>query len=249
MLGVRTWSWRPAHSKRAASRGGPVWTVRPDPYGHPSAGSVRLSCSRPASADQRFPGAAAGRRATVEHVNMHLTRIRTGGGPRGEACCACRAADCAWHTRDTDTGPAAGRRGGARPVVEEVRCGGPVVLTVYADRAGRLWRIAEMCARYAAATTGCRVLDTAPPPARPVPDRISRSSIAAAMAPSSVLSAPPHGRQRPRRLTGGAARLGQRRFGAGPGYGPGPSLRLPRGSVPVSAPCTQRLPRPPPSSP
>ncbi|GAA0904771.1 MULTISPECIES: hypothetical protein [Streptomyces violaceusniger group] len=114
--------------------------MRLAPCGHPSAGSVRLSCSRPACADQRFPGAATGRRATVEHVNMHLTRIRTGDGPHGEAWCACRAADCAWHTpdTDTDTGPAAGRRGGARPVVEAVRCGGPVVLTVYADRAGRL---------------------------------------------------------------------------------------------------------------
>ncbi|MGW7688372.1 hypothetical protein ACWGMA_05675 [Streptomyces asiaticus] len=44
-----------------------------------------------------------------------------------------------------------------------------MVLTVYADRAGRLWRIAEMCARCAAATAGCRVLDTAPPPARTAP--------------------------------------------------------------------------------
>ncbi|MEV8057147.1 hypothetical protein AB0P37_11610 [Streptomyces antimycoticus] len=145
---------------------GRVWTVRLDPYGRPSAGSVRLSCSRPACADQRFPGAAAGRKAAVEHVNMHLAGIRAGGGPRGEAWCACRVADCAWHTPDTDTGPVAGRRSGARPVAEAVRCGGPVVLTVYADRAGRLWRIAEMCARCAAATAGCRVLDTAPPPAR-----------------------------------------------------------------------------------
>ncbi|MFI2241207.1 hypothetical protein [Streptomyces chrestomyceticus] len=44
-----------------------------------------------------------------------------------------------------------------------------MVLTVYADRAGRLWRIAETCARCAAATPGCRVLDTAPPPARTAP--------------------------------------------------------------------------------
>ncbi|MFF4484523.1 hypothetical protein ACH4TQ_50635 [Streptomyces sp. NPDC021218] len=148
---------------------GRVWTVRLDPYGRPSAGSVRLTCSRPACAGQRFPGAAAGRKAAVEHVNMHLARIRAGGGPRGEAWCACRAASCVWHTPDPDTGPVVGRRGGARPVVEAVRCGGPVVLTVYADRAGRLWRIAEVCARCAAATAGCRVLDTAPPPARTAP--------------------------------------------------------------------------------
>ncbi|MEU6557451.1 hypothetical protein ABZ915_45660 [Streptomyces sp. NPDC046915] len=145
---------------------GRVWTVRLDPYGRPSAGTVRLSCSRPACADQRFPGgAAAGRKAAVEHVNLHLARIRAGGGPRGEAWCACRAADCAWHTPD----PVAGPRGGARSAAVPVRCGGPLVLTVYADRAGRLWRIAEMCARCAAATPDCRVLDTAPPPARTAP--------------------------------------------------------------------------------
>ncbi|MGW2184492.1 hypothetical protein [Streptomyces sp. NPDC001719] len=139
---------------------GRVWTVRLDPYGRPSAGTVRLSCSRPACTDQHFPcGAAAGRKAAIDHVNTHLARIRAGGGPRGEAWCACRAADCAWHT----PGPVTGRPGGTRPGA--VRCGGPVVLTVYADRAGRLWRIAEMCARCAAAAPGCRVLDTAPPPA------------------------------------------------------------------------------------
>lgn len=162
-MAVETGAWQ---EDRVAGR---VWTVRLDPYGRPCAGSVRLSCSCPACTDRRFPGSAAGRKAAVEHVNMHLARIRTGGGPRSEAWCACRAADCAWHTPDTDTGPAAGPQGRARPVAEAVRCGGPVVLTVYADRAGRLWRIAEMCARCAAATAGCRVLDTAPPPARTAP--------------------------------------------------------------------------------
>ncbi|MEV0442895.1 hypothetical protein AB0I46_28615 [Streptomyces spectabilis] len=41
-----------------------------------------------------------------------------------------------------------------------------MVLALYADRAGRLWRIAEICARCAADTRGCRVLDTAAPPPR-----------------------------------------------------------------------------------
>lgn len=139
---------------------GRVWTVRLDPYGRPSAGAVRLSCSRPTCPEQRFPGGAtAGRKAAISHVNTHLTHIRTGGGPRGAAWCACSTADCAWHTPD----PEAGRRGGSRPPAA-VRCGGPVVLTVYSDRAGRLWRIAEMCARCAASIPGCRVLDTAPLP-------------------------------------------------------------------------------------
>lgn len=101
---------------------GRVWTVRLDPYGRPSAGAVKLSCSRPACADQCFPGgAAAGRKAAVEHVNLHLAHIRAGGGPRGEAWCACRAADCAWHTPD----PTAGPRGGTRLAAGTVRSGGP----------------------------------------------------------------------------------------------------------------------------
>lgn len=140
---------------------GRVWTVRLDPDGRPSAGTVRLSCSRPACADQRLASTPEGRKAAIEHVNLHLTRIRAEGGPRGEAWCACRAADCTWHIPD----PGTERRSGARPA-EGARCGGPVVLTLYADRAGRLWRIAETCARCAAATPGCRVLDTALPPAR-----------------------------------------------------------------------------------
>ncbi|MBZ4324059.1 hypothetical protein JNW98_32620, partial [Streptomyces sp. SCA2-4] len=139
---------------------GRVWTVRLDPSGRPSAGTVRLSCSRPACGDRHFSdGAAAGRKAAVEHVNMHLARIRAAGGPRGEVWCACRAAECAWHTPEQVTGRPDGRRPGAAAE----RCGGPVVLTVCADRAGRLWRIAETCARCAAAIPGCRVLDTAPP--------------------------------------------------------------------------------------
>ncbi|WP_344407036.1 hypothetical protein [Streptomyces longisporus] len=151
---------------------GRVWTVRLAPYGSPSAGAVRLSCSRPACAEQRFPsGAAAGRKAAIGHINEHLAHIRASGGPRGEAWCACRAADCTWHTPDVLDG----RRGGARPTAGAVRCGGPVVLTVYADRAGRLWRVAEMCARCAAATPGCRVLDTAAPPARTAPARTDQA--------------------------------------------------------------------------
>ncbi|GAA0488421.1 hypothetical protein ABZ951_32780 [Streptomyces sp. NPDC046215] len=147
---------------------GRVWTVRLDPYGRPSAGTVRLSCSRPACADQHLPSTAAGRKAAIEHISMHLAHIREGGGPRPGAWCGCRAADCAWHT--PDAGPLPGRRAGARPLTGSVRCGGPVVLAAYADRAGRLWRIAEICARCAAATAGCRVLDTAASPPRRAPD-------------------------------------------------------------------------------
>ncbi|MFJ5035960.1 hypothetical protein ACIQB5_50210 [Streptomyces sp. NPDC088560] len=139
---------------------GRVWTVRLAPHGRPSAGTVKLSCSYRACADQRLSSAAEGRKAAVGHVNLHLAGIRAGGGPRSGAWCSCRAAGCAWHTPDPDARP--GRHGGTRPAAgAATRCGGPVTLTVYADRAGRLWRISEMCARCAAALPNCRVLDTA----------------------------------------------------------------------------------------
>ncbi|WP_319023139.1 hypothetical protein [Streptomyces phaeolivaceus] len=51
-----------------------------------------------------------------------------------------------------------------------------MTLTVYAERAGRLWRIAEMCARCAAATPDCRVLATAAPPARTTPAGTDRQT-------------------------------------------------------------------------
>ncbi|MCQ6552021.1 hypothetical protein NPS70_02210 [Streptomyces sp. C10-9-1] len=205
---------------------GRVWTVRLDPDGRPSAGAVKLSCSRPACADQRVPGgAAAGRRAAIAHVNMHLAGIREGGGPRGTAWCACRAADCAWHTPD----PVTARRG-ANPPEGAVRCGGPVVLAVHADRAGRLWRIAELCARCAAATPDSRVLDTAQPPPRPAPAEPGREPANRATAQEPAVgtagpAAPVFSDQAPARDAGAAA----------PGAG---DARLPgaRRATPAAAP-------------
>ncbi|MDQ0811735.1 hypothetical protein QFZ63_003449 [Streptomyces sp. B3I7] len=164
---------------------GRVWTVRLDPFGGPSSGAVRLSCSCPGCGDQRLPGAPEGRRAAVAHVNAHLAGIRTGGGPRAEAWCGCRAADCAWHSPEILTG----RRAGTRPASGGGRCGGSVVLTVFADRAGRLWRIAEVCARCAAATQGCRVLDTAAsPPARSAPPAEGADARGPGRGPESVVA-------------------------------------------------------------
>lgn len=166
------------HSERVVGR---VWVVRLDPCGRSSAGAVRLSCSRPACGDQRIPdGTAAGRTAAVGHLNAHLAHVRAGGGPRGEAWCACRAADCAWHVPDT----VAGQGGGGRAAAGAVRCGGPVVLTLYADRAGRLWRIAETCARCAAATPGCRVLASAPLAARTTPSGADQTGESPAAEPA-----------------------------------------------------------------
>ena len=61
---------------------GRVWIVRPDPYGRPSAGAVRLSCSRMACVDQRLPNATAGRKAAVDHVSRerpHLVALVRAG--------------------------------------------------------------------------------------------------------------------------------------------------------------------------
>ena len=159
---------------------GRVWTVRLDPHGRPSAGAVKVTCSRPACVDQPVPGGAAeGRRAALRHVNTHLARIHEGGGPRGGAWCACRAADCAWHTDPT-------ARGTTHPAPRTSHCAGPVVLTVYADRPRRLWRIAETCANCAASPPGCRVLDTAAPADRA---RQADTSTAANPEPSEAMPA------------------------------------------------------------
>ncbi|MEU5275042.1 hypothetical protein AB0G87_01335 [Streptomyces asoensis] len=128
------------------------WTVRLDAAGRGSAG-VRVSCSRPACAELRLPSAADGRRAAVAHLKAHL---RAAASPRPTAHCACRADGCHAHVPDTD-----------RPArTEPWRCGGPVVLTVIADRAGRWWRALECCSRCAAAIPGARTT-TAAPASRP----------------------------------------------------------------------------------
>lgn len=86
------------------------WTVRLDATGRGSA-AVRVSCSRPACADQRLLSAAAGRAAAVAHLKAHL---RAAPAPRPGAYCACRAEGCHTHLPDT------GRHTRAEPW----RCGG-----------------------------------------------------------------------------------------------------------------------------
>ncbi|MFF2010082.1 hypothetical protein ACFVWY_13535 [Streptomyces sp. NPDC058195] len=134
------------------------WTVRLDPADR-SGTAVRVSCSRPACAEQRLPAAAAGRAAAVAHLKAHL---RAAPAPRPGVYCACRADGCQAHQ------PAAGRPARAEPW----RCGGAIVLAVLADREGRWWQVLECCARCAAATPGARAVGQAPGPrtaARPAP--------------------------------------------------------------------------------
>jgi hypothetical protein len=136
------------------------WTVRLDAVGRGSA-AVRVTCSRPACAEQRLPSAAAGRAAAVAHLKAHLRAVP---GPRAEAYCACRAEGCRTHLPDT------GRPARAEPW----RCGGPVVLAVVTDREGRRWQAMECCSRCAAATPGAKTVGTSPPSgpqatARPAP--------------------------------------------------------------------------------
>ncbi|MFF9200927.1 hypothetical protein ACF1AE_03700 [Streptomyces sp. NPDC014986] len=129
------------------------WTVRLDPVGRGGA-QVRVSCSRPACAEQRLPSAAAGRAAAAAHLKAHL---RAAPVPRAGTYCACRADDCRTHLPDT------GRHARSEPW----RCGGPVVLAVVTDRAGRWWQALECCSRCAAATPGAQTAATS----RPSPPR------------------------------------------------------------------------------
>ncbi|MGW2179789.1 hypothetical protein ACWCXX_17150 [Streptomyces sp. NPDC001732] len=117
------------------------WTVRLDAAGRGST-AVRVSCSRPACAEQRLPSAAAGRAAAVAHIKAHL---RAAPAPGPGADCACRAAGCRTHLPET-----------GRHAHTEWQCGGPVVLAVVTDRGGRWWQAMECCSRCAAATPGAR---------------------------------------------------------------------------------------------
>ncbi|MFE0872902.1 hypothetical protein [Streptomyces rochei] len=136
------------------------WTVRLDAAGRGSA-AVRISCSRPACAEQRLPSAAAGRAAAVAHLKAHL---RAAPAPRPGAYCACKLEGCHTHLPDT----------GRQTRVEPWRCGGPVVLAVITDREGRWWKALECCSRCAAASPGAKTAATSQPPSsqttgRPAP--------------------------------------------------------------------------------
>lgn len=133
------------------------WTVRLDPVGRGSA-EVRVSCGRPACAEQRLPSAAAGRAAAVAHLKAHL---RATPAPRADTYCACRADGCRAHVPDT------GRDARTAPW----RCGGPVVLAVVADRAGRWWQALECCSRCAAVIPGAQTAGPSRPSAPPAPGR------------------------------------------------------------------------------
>ncbi|MGW2088903.1 hypothetical protein [Streptomyces sp. NPDC001880] len=132
------------------------WTVRLDAAGRGSA-AVRISCSRPACAEQRLPSATVGRAAAVAHLKAHL---RAAPAPRAEAYCACRAEGCQTHLPDT------GRHARAEPW----QCGGPVVLAVVTDRGGRWWQAMECCSRCAAATPGAKTAATSQAPGPQLPN-------------------------------------------------------------------------------
>lgn len=128
------------------------WTVRLDAVGRGGT-AVRVTCSRPACAEQRLPSTAAGRAAAVAHLKAHLRAVPA---PRAEAYCACRAESCRTHLPDTTGRPAR---------TEPWRCGGPVVLAVLADREGRWWQAMECCSRCAAATPGAKTVGASRTPA------------------------------------------------------------------------------------
>ncbi len=127
------------------------WTVRLDAVGRGST-AVRVTCSRPACAEQRLPSTADGRAAAVAHLKAHLRAV----APRAGAYCACRAEGCRTHLPDPADRPAR---------TEPWRCGGPVVLAVLADREGRWWQAMECCSRCAAATPGAKTVGSSRTPA------------------------------------------------------------------------------------
>ncbi|MFY1675598.1 hypothetical protein [Streptomyces sp. WMMC905] len=131
--------------------------MRLDAAGRGSA-AVRISCSRPACAEQRLPSAAAGRAAAIPHLKAHL---RAAPAPRPDAYCACKLDGCHTHVPDT------GRHTRADPW----RCGGPVVLAVITDREGRWWKALECCSRCAAATPGAKTAATSQPSSPQTTDR------------------------------------------------------------------------------
>ncbi|MFC8273810.1 hypothetical protein ACFUJR_15055 [Streptomyces sp. NPDC057271] len=174
------------------------WTVRLDAAGRGST-AVRISCSRPACAEQRHPSAAAGRAAAVAHIKAHL---RAAPAPRAGAYCACRAEGCHLHVPDS------GRHGRAEPW----RCGGPVVLAVITDREGRWWQAMECCSRCAAATPGAKTAATSQAPQ--APDRPAPAAPGAGVPqfsdPRVVTSPLPAPRSAPARRRPPQAKIAQR---------------------------------------
>ncbi|MFF1405097.1 hypothetical protein [Streptomyces sp. NPDC058294] len=126
------------------------WTVRLNAASRGSA-AVRISCSRPACAEQRLPSAAAGRAAAIAHLKAHL---RAAPALRPGAYCACKLEGCHTHLPET----------GRHTRGEPWRCGGPVVLAVVTDREGRWWQAMECCQRCAAATPGAKTVATSQAP-------------------------------------------------------------------------------------
>ncbi|MEW2302236.1 hypothetical protein AB0958_20045 [Streptomyces sp. NPDC006655] len=157
------------------------WTVRLDSAGRGSA-AVRISCSRPACAEQRLPSAAAGRAHAVAHLKAHL---RAAPVPTAGADCACKADGCHTHLPDT------GRHARSEPW----RCGGPVVLAVITDREGRWWHAMECCSRCAAATPGAKTVATSraagpPPHGRPAPTTTGAGAGAPQFSDHQVIAGP-----------------------------------------------------------
>ncbi|WP_416971985.1 hypothetical protein [Streptomyces sp. 4F14] len=201
------------------------WTVRLDPVGRGS-GAVRVSCSRPACAEQRLASAAEGRAAAVAHLKAHL---RAAPPLKADAYCACRADGCGTHQ------PSTGRNTRSEPW----RCGGPVVLAVLTDREGRWWQAMECCSRCAAATPGARTVATsqgaAPQAGASQAAEAAGSRTAGRPAPTAAVpgaGVPQFSDQQP---VAGAFPASGRAVGALPGQGPRQT----------SDPAPRQAPRPP----
>lgn len=111
-----------------------VWTVEL----RSSVGGPQLMCPRcgPRSAP---PQAAAAQSAALRHLAAHARGDELAGHLR---TCQCRQRECRWHPR---------HRG----------CAGPIRLVLSRDRAGRNWRLADVCTACAHATPRAAVVPDA----------------------------------------------------------------------------------------
>lgn len=180
---------------------GRLWTVRILPYGRPAAGIVVLECSGTGCAAlgrERYRVPVQARKAALEHLAVHAR----GAAPvREQVACRCRAERCGWHTSPG-------------------HCGGTVCLAVVPDRLGRMWRLAEVCARCAAAIPQAKIVTAPPRQVTPSPSAPGPRAAAAGGVPYGFAAPAPA----PRRNAASAT-------APQPTSGPAPRGRAPQGAA------------------
>ncbi|GGY02374.1 hypothetical protein [Streptomyces hiroshimensis] len=119
---------------------GRLWTVRITSDRYPQPGPMALRCSEPGCRPDPvpLPSATAARTAAAGHLASHG---HTAGPVPQATACRCGTDGCSWHARSVP-----GCEGRAVRQVITYTC------------AGRVWRLAEMCAQCAGAIPDARIL-------------------------------------------------------------------------------------------